>query len=428
MDAIHTQTVEKTGTKNPHVNPKSDAANDAGPAPKLPNKSNIEAQVSDGESDDDEEEDFYTPGSPLLYHARIDILKSSLSSASQRLDVARTVFRNQDFDATLQFRRRLAARLAGYEFVGSQIITKATRAISTVRFCADSTRIACGSWDGSVHILDAENLNPVLSGMPGTHSEKVGGLDWDLDHRIITGGGEGNLAVWDCREPLLKPIVLVKQAHRLRITRTLFHPHRRYAISTSFDYTWKLWDLERPQKELYEQEGHSKEVFAGSVHPDGSLFVSGGLDGVGRVWDLRCGRVISTVAKHARGIYSTDWSPNGYHFATGSGDNTVKIWDMRMLRGQDRELFTIPAHTKLVSDVRFFRGKHVASEEGSSDCSGTFMISSSYDGHVSVWSADNWTRIKTLEAGGDRVMSCDIDGHGVIVSAGWDRSLRLWKV
>ena len=38
-----------------------------------------------------------------------------------------------------------------------------------------------------------------------------------------------------------------------------------------------------------------------------------------------------------------------YHIATGSEDNTAKIWDLR-----NRQcLYTIPAHTNLVSSVKY---------------------------------------------------------------------------
>lgn len=55
---------------------------------------------------------------------------------------------------------------------------------------------------------------------------------------------------------------------------------------------------------------------------------------------------------HVKPIYGLDISSNGYHVATGSADRTVKIWDLR----QQRQIFSIPAHTNLVSDIQFFQG------------------------------------------------------------------------
>lgn len=42
------------------------------------------------------------------------------------------------------------------------------------------------------------------------------------------------------------------------------------------------------------------------------LYISRGLDGIGRVWDLRTGRTAMVLDGHAQGIFGIDFSPNGY--------------------------------------------------------------------------------------------------------------------
>jgi WD40 repeat protein len=54
---------------------------------------------------------------------------------------------------------------------------------------------------------------------------------------------------------------------------------------------------------------------------------------------------------HLKSVLGIDFSPNGYHIATGSEDNTIKIWDLR----HRNCVYTIPAHTNLVSKVKFQR-------------------------------------------------------------------------
>ena len=63
-----------------------------------------------------------------------------------------------------------------------------------------------------------------------------------------------------------------------------------------------------------------------------------------------------------------DWSPDGYHIVTGSQDNSCKIWDLRKRNIE----YTIPAHTNLVSNVKFERS------------SGEYLISSGYDNTAKV--------------------------------------------
>jgi U4/U6 small nuclear ribonucleoprotein PRP4 len=65
-------------------------------------------------------------------------------------------------------------------------------------------------------------------------------------------------------------------------------------------------------QELLLQEGHSKEVYSVEFQTDGSLVASGGLDAIGRVWDLRTGRTAMVLDGHVQAIYAIAFSPNGF--------------------------------------------------------------------------------------------------------------------
>ncbi|CAH2353546.1 U4/U6 small nuclear ribonucleoprotein Prp4p [[Candida] railenensis] len=399
----------------------------------------------DDEMDDDNEE-FYTPGSDELLTIRKEILSYSLDKSRNRLAAQKKhASKSTDFIKILKYRRSINSKLEGLELYGSQSL--ATRALSKIRYSriVDNGKmdnfLAVGSWDGSIHILDSDLSEKHKS--IGKHTEKVSAIDWSRDNsNVLSGGGEGSINVWNVKSESNETI---SNAHPARITETLYHPSGAYFASTSFDQTWKLWDA-TTLKTIYQQEGHSKEVYCGSFHPDGGIFSSAGLDAIGYIWDLRSGRSISILQGHIQGIYSMDWAPNGIHLATASGDCSVKIWD---LRNPTSELFSIPAHSKLVSEVRFLTSNSVLKgvpevtdefgtnperlsnefvddNAGISDA-GSFLVTSSYDGLVNVWSADNWVKVKTLQGHNDKVMSCDISPTGTIASCGWDRTVKIWQ-
>jgi len=145
-------------------------------------------------------------------------------------------------------------------------------------------------------------------------------------------------------------------------------------LSVSHDRTWRLWDIERAE-EILCQTGHSKAVYAGALHPDGSLFFTGDLGGSGMVWDLRTGKGIIPIIGHVKGILCADFSPNGYQLATGGDDNHMRLWDLRRRGPLER----IPAHVKLVSDVKF------------QPEIGRYLASCSYDGTVKIWNSRDWS-------------------------------------
>lgn len=57
-----------------------------------------------------------------------------------------------------------------------------------------------------------------------------------------------------------------------------------------------------------------------------------------------------------------------YHIATGADDHQIKIWDLR----HRKELYTLPAHSNLISSVKF------------EPVHGRFLVSSSFDQTVKV--------------------------------------------
>lgn len=399
--------------------------------------------------EDLDDEEFYTPGPEELLDTRKRILNFSLEKAHKRIRKLQEEY-EPDFIKVLKHRRTINKKASEFELFGTQLIPNNTRSIGTVKYSPDNSRIACGSWNGNLYLLDNQlSLQQQLT--PGYHLEKVNGIDWLNDNQIITGGNEGNVNLWNTTQEqsqpqgFLKPEFTVK-AHEARITSTLIHPNQQNFITTSFDQTWKLWDL-NTQQELAQQEGHLKEVFSASIHPDGSLLATGGLDAYTKLWDLRSGKQLMNLQGHTQGIYSTEWSPDGYLLATGSGDCSIKIWDLRKMdqtnqshHQRDQELVTIPAHTKLISGLKFYNSRGLESyfETSVTDfnetnasvvpSTGKLLLSSSYDGTVNIWSADNWVKVGQLSSFQDKVLSCDISNQGDrIITSHWDKSVKLWN-
>ncbi|GEQ70061.1 hypothetical protein JCM33374_g3737 [Metschnikowia sp. JCM 33374] len=384
------------------------------------------AQNVSGESDATEEsdEEFYTPGRDELMEIRTSILNYSVARATERIARQKAYASAHNFTKVLKHRRNIANIMSGYELNGTYTMQGNQRMLSRVRFNSSEQKVACSSWEGNFYILskdDAGFYEETHRSSLGYHSE-MATIAWSPkdENILVSGGAEGKVNLWNVAAPQtnaktteLSPMMAIGEAHSKRIAQT----------------------------ELFEQEGHSKEVYAMAFHGDGSLLATGGLDAIGLLWDLRSGRNVASFQGHVKGIYSMDFAPNGHHLATGSGDNSVKIWDLR--KGKGAELFSIPAHTRIVSDVRFLQGSTTGAKTPSRlatsvtdendanpetlDVSGTCLVTSSYDNTVKVWSADNWVKIKTLTGHTDRVSSCEIRSDGEeILSCGWDRTMRAW--
>ena len=211
------------------------------------------------------------------------------------------------------------------------------------------------------------------------------------------------------------------KGHAARLCSVAFHPTGRFVATTSFDHTWRLWDIETSSmaegKELLLQDGHAREVYGVGFHPDGSLVSTTDFGGVVQCWDLRSGKSVCHFLGHARRVVCSEFSPNGFQLATAGDDGTIKIWDLRRRRASA----SIPAHTNLITQLKFSH---------STSCqNGEFLASSSFDGKGKIWSTRNWKLLSTLEGHEGKVMGVDVlDGQDCgVVTCGFDKTLKLWK-
>ncbi|KAG0336580.1 hypothetical protein BG004_007986 [Podila humilis] len=385
------------------------------------------------DSDDEEDEEVYTPGTDSLLKARRAIAHYSLPKAGER--VARQREENQiPIGAFKSMRSEEFERLKSYTNYSSQFGDD--RPLSQCTFSPDSNFLATGSFGGLCKIWSVPE-----SKMVGTlrgHTDKIGGIKWHPAAHIsqdpgavnlATGASDGIVNLWSLESDT--PLKSLK-GHESRVSRIAFHPMGRFLGSAGFDGTWRLWDVEAGI-ELITQRGHSREVYAIAFQCDGSLAVTGGLDAIGRVWDLRTGRSALTMEGHVGDILGIDFSPNGYQIATGSADNTIRIWDLRTLRS----IHSIPAHTNLVSDIKFYQGTemdddptakmHIDGEQSQPSKRGLYLGSCSFDGSIKIWSADDWKLQKSLVGHSGKVTGIDISPNGrFLASSGYDRTFKLW--
>lgn len=407
---------------------------------------------AESEAEAEQQEEFYTEGTQELLEARRAIARFSLPRAKAR--VAR--LREEStipLRTHIKHRKAIREKLQGFDLYGSQIA--GDRPVSICRFSPDGQTVAAGNWGGGITLLTVPNLEE-KSNLKG-HSDRVGGLAWfpgatlpssnvsESTVNLASGGGEGNVVLWSLDQD--KPLATLS-GHSGRVCRTEFHPSGRYLASASFDTTWRLWDVETTA-ELLLQEGHSREVFTVAFNNDGSLLASGGLDSIGRIWDLRTGRTVMILEGHVREIYGLDWGVDGYRVLSGSADGWVKCWDLRQVRNTGG----IGAHKSVVSDLRWYKGTEStalylpSTENGHMDFdgpddqqppqpasiqpkkSGTFFVTSGFDKNVNVFSADDWSLVKSLSGHSGNVLSVDVsDDAKWIASCGHDRTVKLWGI
>eukprot|EP00466_Bigelowiella_natans_P017920 jgi/Bigna1/54244/estExt_Genewise1Plus.C_300124 len=364
---------------------------------------------------------YDTDGSAALLNSRVEMFQFSIPRARKRLLAAKRRRANMTKEIMANLDKEYADRAVSLRsFVNTTSQIGCGRPISSCSFSSDSSRLATASWSGIGKIWSVPD-SALLCTLRG-HEDRISDIRYHPHARVTVGqelsvataGVDGALCLWslnDIEKNAAKKMDTAKlQGHEDRLSRIEFHPSGNYIASTSYDATWRLWDLTL-QQELLCQDGHAVGVYGLAFQGDGSLMATGDIGGVCHVWDLRTGKSIATLDGHVDNILSMDFSPNGHTLATGSCDNSVRIWDLR----KRRCIYTILAHSKLISNVRY----HPNNED--------FLLTSSYDQTVKIWSARDYQLIKSLRGHEDRVMRVEMSPDGKMLSStSFDRTWKLW--
>lgn len=187
-------------------------------------------------------------------------------------------------------------------------------------------------------------------------------------------------------------------------------------VTGSVDGTARLWDLGSGQ-ERHLLTGHAGTVTGCAVAPDGGWVVTSSQDRTLRIWDAMTGAQIQVLRGHLSGVNDCAVAPDGSWIVSAGADRSVRIWDTR------------------TGTQRAGLGGHRLSDhlERVSACAvspdGSWLATGSYDGGISIWIAETGEQVDVLSGHKDRVNSCVISADGTrICSTSDDGTARVWDV
>ncbi len=213
------------------------------------------------------------------------------------------------------------------------------------------------------------------------------------------------------------PLRRTLTGHTDEVTAVAVTPDGRYAVSGSLDKTLKVWDLTTGQA-VRTLTGHASYVTAVTVTPDGRYSVSGSADNALKVWELATGQAVRTLNGYPwwvlfhSGILAVAVTPDGRYAISGSDDTTLKVWDLE----QSVEVHTLSGHKGKVNAVAVRPD-------------GRFAVSGSWDKTLTVWDLATGQALHTLTSHTDWVRTVAVTPDGrYAVSGSEDQTLKVWDL
>lgn len=115
--------------------------------------------------------------------------------------------------------------------------------------------------------------------------------------------------------------------HPTELRRVAVLPGRDAFVTGGVDGRLRRWEMGAAQPS-WEVDHHQAPISALSVSRDARIGVSGCHDGTVQVWDPQTGALLRTLARHDGATHATDISFDARLVVTGGEDQTVRTWDL----------------------------------------------------------------------------------------------------
>ncbi len=235
--------------------------------------------------------------------------------------------------------------------------------------------------------------------------------------KIALGCADGTLVILATdgdKEP--KPVAAVI-AHTGGVSCVGFHPETDRLVTSGGDGLVKIFNLpdNGNPTEASKFEPPIKSSIGGGNPPvttvaysaDGKFLVSGGAEGVVRIWDATTSAEVRTLRGHTGWVTSAAFSPDGRNVASCAVDKTLRIFELPKADG------VAPGHSAMARCIAVSRD-------------GKYAATGSDDQTVKVWNLANGREVATLTGFGGNVTAVVFQGKGTVVAGGSDRKLRAF--
>ncbi len=245
----------------------------------------------------------------------------------------------------------------------------------TVVLNADGTQVLTTSMDGTVRLWDyASGTELGQFAHDGAPMVAI----FAPDGKTFISAAVNTVYEWDIQS---QSIIHTMEGHSDEVEALTLSPDGKTIFSAGLDAVIIAWDRAEGT-ELYRLEGHENYIWAVTISPDGKTALSSSDDGDIILWVLETHQPVRHYAGHSGGVTNVAFSPDGLTAISSSRDTMMMLWDVAT--GSMLRQYT--GHTGSVTTALF-------SPDGKT------ILSASEDGTLRTWDVATGTMIRRLENG-----------------------------
>jgi serine/threonine protein kinase len=277
----------------------------------------------------------------------------------------------------------------------------------------DGAVVISASCDGLIKSWDIDSGKQLQEIAPG-----IGGINCLVispDGNLILGGSNnGTLMTWivekDEKKYTIKQLNYTVLNGLGGVMSLAFNPDGKSALIGTQDKTIKIYDVDTNTFTGQDCINHQSSIAALDVSPDGSYFVSGGTDGMVRVWSE------PNSFSHEVAVLAVKLDPRRRTVVSATASGEIKVWkidvgDLLYVLNQDAE-----------DGVNALLISH----------DGNFLISGSGNhtvGKISIWDLDSGQTLGHFNAHMHTVSALAMTPDGKrLISGSHDKSVKIWEV
>ncbi|KDN52502.1 WD40 repeat-like protein [Tilletiaria anomala UBC 951] len=261
------------------------------------------------------------------------------------------------------------------------------------------------------------------------------------DSHILVGCKDGSIHSYEVASG--NEVEAIK-AHDGPVWSIALKPNGSGFVSVSADKTAKFWEFSSDaDDDKMEEERESAnpapnklslehvrtlkmtdDILCACFSPNGKLLALALLDSTVKVFFADSLKFFISLYGHKLPVLTLDISLDSKLIITGSADKNVKIWGLDF--GDCHR--SLIAHADSVMCVQFEKGQQGGGLSGGREGDSHRFWSAGKDGLLKFWDGDNFESVQTLQGHHGEIWAMDVDGRGSkVVTAGADRSIRLWE-